>query len=51
MSKLIEQTNAYKIVSGDLKRGMLSHAYLIVCADRDKAEEYAKSFAKAIQCE
>ncbi len=51
MSKLIEQTNAYKIVSGDLKRGTLSHAYLIVCADRDKAEEYAKSFAKAIQCE
>ncbi|MDY2879458.1 MAG: hypothetical protein SOT34_00760 [Candidatus Borkfalkiaceae bacterium] len=51
MERLIEKTNAYRIVAGDLKRGTLSHAYLVVCPDADRLAEYARALAKLIQCE
>ena len=49
--KLINNSNAYKIVSGDKRRGELSHAYLIVCPDSLMLKDYLKLFASLIMCE
>lgn len=49
--KVIRNTNAYKIIYGEKKRGELSHAYLIVCPDGVMLETYMKLFASLIMCE
>lgn len=51
VTELIKSTNAYKIISGEKKRGTLSHAYLIVCPDGDFLKEYLKVFACLISCD
>ena len=51
VTELIKSTNAYKIISGEKKRGALSHAYLIVCPDGDYLREYLKVFARLIACD
>lgn len=49
--KVIRNTNAYKIIHGEKKRGELSHAYLIVCPDGVMLKTYMKLFASLIMCE
>ena len=49
--KVIRNTNAYKIIYGEKKRGELSHAYLIVCPDGVMLKTYMKLFASLIICE
>lgn len=49
--KVIKNTNAYKIIYGEKKRGELSHAYLIVCSDGVMLKTYMKLFAALIMCE
>ena len=49
--KVIRNTNAYKIIYGEKKRGELSHAYLIVCPDGVMLKMYMKLFASLIMCE
>ena len=49
--KIIRNTNAYKIIYGEKKRGELSHAYLIVCPDGVMLKTYMKLFASLIMCE
>lgn len=49
--KVIRNTNAYKIIYGEKKRGELSHAYLIVCPDGVMLKTYMKLFASLIMCE
>ena len=49
--KVIKNTNAYKIIYGEKKRGELSHAYLIVCPDGVMLKTYMKLFASLIMCE
>ena len=49
--KVIKNTNAYKIIYGEKKRGELSHAYLIVCSDGVMLKTYMKLFASLIMCE
>lgn len=49
--KLIKNTNAYKIIRGDKKRGELSHAYLIVFGDGIMLKSFMKLFASLIMCE
>ena len=51
ITELIKSTNAYKIISGEKKRGALSHAYLIVCPDGDFLKAYLKVFARLIACD
>lgn len=48
--KVIRNTNAYKIIYGEKKRGELSHAYLIVCPDGVMLKTYMKLFASLIMC-
>ena len=47
---LIKQTNGYRAVEGDKKRETLSHAYLILTADKDCLDEYMKIFARLLLC-
>lgn len=49
--KVIKNTNAYKIIYGEKKRGELSHAYLIVCPDGVMLKTYMKLFVSLIMCE
>ena len=49
--KVIRNTNAYKIIYGEKKRGELSHAYLIVCPDGVMLKTYMKLLASLIMCE
>lgn len=49
--KVIRNTNAYKIIYGEKRRGELSHAYLIVCPDGVMLKMYMKLFASLIMCE
>lgn len=49
--KIIRNTNAYKIIYGEKRRGELSHAYLIVCPDGVMLKTYMKLFASLIMCE
>ena len=46
--RLIENTGAYKTVKSDKAANRLSHAYLILSADKDNLGEYLKLFAKLI---
>lgn len=46
--RLIENTGAYKTVKSDKAANRLSHAYLILTADKDNLGEYLKLFAKLI---
>ena len=46
--RLLENTGAYKTVKSDKAAGRLSHAYLILSADKDNLGEYLKLFAKLI---
>ena len=48
---LVLDTSAYKIICGDKASNMLSHAYLLVCADKENLLNYLKVFAKIICCE
>lgn len=48
---LLKNTNAYKIIVGDKKRGTLSHAYLVVCPDGILLREYMREFARLFLCE
>ena len=45
---LLEETGAYKTVITDAAAGRLSHAYLILSADKDNLGEILKIFAKKI---
>lgn len=49
--KVIRNTNAYRIIYGEKRRGELSHAYLIVCPDGVMLKTYMKLFASLIMCE
>lgn len=46
--RLLEKTGAYKTVRSDIAAERLSHAYLILSADKDNLGEYLKLFAKLI---
>ena len=47
--KLVKDTTAYKIISTEKKNGALSHAYLVVCADKYALKTYLKELAKVIE--
>ena len=47
---LIENSNAYKIIRGDISNDRLSHAYLIIHKDGETLKEFLKEFAKLILC-
>ena len=47
---LLKSTNAYKIIKNDKQQGRLSHAYLIVCADKDNLKGYMTGIAKLLFC-
>ncbi len=51
LTDLVKSTNAYKIISGEKKKGALSHAYLIVCPDGDYLRQYLKVIAQLIACD
>lgn len=51
MVKLFESSVAYKILSGDKRKGFLSHAYMLVCDDTIALPIYLKVMAKTIACE
>ena len=44
------QSQAHKIISMDKSRDMLSHAYMLECADRFLLQNYAMSMAQEIFC-
>ena len=46
--RLLQDTNAYKTVKTDKAANRLSHAYLILSADKSNLGEYLKLFAKLI---
>ena len=46
---LVKTTNAYKIISGEKKRETLSHAYLVLCADKYAIKPYLNELAKTIE--
>lgn len=50
MTELFKSTVAYKIISGDKKRGHLSHAYSLVCEDGAALNRFLKVMAKLIVC-
>lgn len=47
--ELVKDTTAYKIISTEKKNGALSHAYLVVCADKYALKAYLKELAKVIE--
>ncbi len=47
--ELVKETTAYKIISTEKKKGALSHAYLVVCADKYALKTYLKELAKIIE--
>lgn len=49
--QIYNNSQIHKIISKDKSLGMLSHAYLIDCADSFLAHEYARLVAKEIYCE
>ena len=51
MVNLFKSTVAYKILSGDKKKGFLSHAYLLLCDDDKALLTYLKVMAKTIACQ
>ncbi|MBO7149637.1 MAG: hypothetical protein J6V71_01965 [Clostridia bacterium] len=48
---LLKNTSAYRMVNGDKKANRLSHAYLLLTADKDNLQEYLKIFAMLLSCE
>lgn len=48
---LLKDTVAYKTVFGDKESGRLSHAYLVINADKTFIKDYLKILAKLIVCE
>ena len=50
LTSLIKSTKAYESVKTDMKEGRLSHAYLLLCADKENLDSYLKEFAKTIFC-
>ena len=51
MLELFKQTVAYKILTGDKKRGELSHAYALVCDDEVALRYFIPIVAKIILCD
>lgn len=47
--ELVKDTTVYKIISTEKKNGALSHAYLVVCADKYALKTYLKELAKVIE--
>ena len=47
--ELVKDTTAYNIISTEKKNGALSHAYLVVCADKYALKTYLKELAKVIE--
>ena len=45
---LFTESRAYKIVSGDVSRGRVSHAYLLVCPDERNLRTFLKELAKLV---
>ena len=45
---LFTESRAYKIVAGDVARGGVSHAYLLVCPDGRNLRAFLKELAKLI---
>ena len=45
---LFTESRAYKIVSGDVSRGRVSHAYLLVCPDGRNLRAFLKELAKLV---
>ena len=50
LTSLIKSTKAYESAKTDMKEGRLSHAYLLLCADKENLDSYLKEFAKTIFC-
>ena len=48
---LVKDTNAYQTVKMEKESGRLSHAYLILTADKENLREYLKIFASLITCD
>ena len=48
---LLKDTVAYKTVFGDKESGRLSHAYLVISADKTFIKDYLKILARVIVCE
>lgn len=51
LTSLLKNTKAYKTVKTDFLEGRLSHAYLVLCADRENLDDYLKGLAKVFFCE
>lgn len=51
IKELLQNTNAYKVILGDKRRGTLSHAYIVACEDEKSLRAYLKELAKLILCE
>ena len=49
-SDLIKNTNAYKLLARDKIAGRLSHAYMVLSADKKYLRDYLKIFAKLLAC-
>ncbi len=47
---LLKTTDAYKVLLSDKRQKTLSHAYMIVCADKEYLGEYLKIFAQVLAC-
>ena len=47
--ELVKDTTAYKIISTEKQKGALSHAYLVVCADKYALRPYLTELAKVIE--
>ena len=51
LTSLLKNTKAYKTVKTDFLEGRLSHAYLVLCADKENLDDYLKGLAKVFFCE
>lgn len=47
---LLRQTAPYRTIKSEKERDSLSHAYLILCADKDNLKNYLKLVAELILC-
>lgn len=48
---IYRKSQCHRIISRDLSRGMLSHAYMLECADRFVIEKFGMLLAQEIYCE
>lgn len=51
LKHIYKNSHAYKVISSDILNNKLHHAYLLVCADSKKANEYAQLMACEVFCE